>query len=163
VKEVFLQPGEVYCSKEPTLIKTILGSCISVCVFDKKQRAGGINHFLLPNNEDDQIQDAQNKYARHAIPFLLKKIKNELGSNKEDLVIKVMGGSSLLNGDFSGSESSSFKTDVGEKNLNATKEILGLYGIKIDLIHVGGFKGRKIEFNTYTGEIRFKFIEKYLP
>src|SRR4051812_50175375 len=47
-KTVYLLPGELHASAEQTQVTTILGSCVSVCLWDQKLRIGGMNHFLLP-------------------------------------------------------------------------------------------------------------------
>ncbi len=48
IASVYLHPGEVYVTGEPTRITTILGSCVSVCLFDARAGVAGLNHFLLP-------------------------------------------------------------------------------------------------------------------
>ncbi|MGA2142856.1 MAG: chemotaxis protein CheD, partial [Brevinematales bacterium] len=50
IKEYFLKPGELLFSKVPAIVKTILGSCVSVCIFDNKQKFAGICHYLLPDS-----------------------------------------------------------------------------------------------------------------
>ena len=50
-KEVTIYIGGVHVSPGPAVIKTLLGSCISVCLFDPIRRVGGMNHFMLPDSE----------------------------------------------------------------------------------------------------------------
>jgi hypothetical protein len=46
--KVYLHPGQVFAAAYPTTVTTILGSCVSLCLWDPTLRIGGINHFLLP-------------------------------------------------------------------------------------------------------------------
>ncbi|NLW67888.1 MAG: chemoreceptor glutamine deamidase CheD, partial [Bacteriovoracaceae bacterium] len=46
---VIIYPGEFYVSTQD-IIATVLGSCISVCIKDKKTGLAGMNHFMLPGD-----------------------------------------------------------------------------------------------------------------
>ena len=53
-KQVSIKIGELYVTDEPTVIYTLLGSCVAVCIYDKKKQIGGMNHIFLPgNNKSD--------------------------------------------------------------------------------------------------------------
>ena len=44
----YLHPGQIFVSAESYAVTTILGSCVSACLWDPLTKIGGINHFLLP-------------------------------------------------------------------------------------------------------------------
>ena len=46
--KLFLQPCTIFVHREEHWVSTILGSCISLCLWDPKLGAGGINHYMLP-------------------------------------------------------------------------------------------------------------------
>ena len=46
---VFLLPGEMHFARQPTVISTLLGSCVAVALSDGRRRWGGMNHYLLPD------------------------------------------------------------------------------------------------------------------
>ncbi len=48
VREVYLQPGELYLAREPAIIRALLGSCIGITFWSKKFRFGALCHPLLP-------------------------------------------------------------------------------------------------------------------
>ena len=52
MKTIYVKLGELGVSKEPAVIKTVLGSCISVCVYDSRLKCGGLCHFNLPERSD---------------------------------------------------------------------------------------------------------------
>ena len=155
MKRHFLKPGELFYSKEKAIVKTVLGSCIAICIWDKRQKVGGINHYILPDNVQQGAKvDISNKYASNAIPNLLKAMKYTLGSRKEDLVIKVIGGAHVQ-------ELHSTIKSVGSYNANIAYEILEKFGFKVAVSAVGGNHGREVEFDTFTGELRYKNIKEH--
>jgi two-component system chemotaxis response regulator CheB len=146
-----IQPGEFYISESPMLLTTILGSCVAVCIFDREKRIGGMNHFLLPTPQTSSDKNENlNKYASYCIPALLKAFK-KAGSNPSDLDVKILGGANIFDG-----ASTSFSSAVGRDNITAAREILKQFGLTISGENVGGERGRRIELNTHTGEIRFQ-------
>ncbi len=149
----FLQPGELFISKDPLNIKTLLGSCIAVCIWDKRQHLGGINHYLLPEPQTPIKKSEENKYACFAIPSLLRELKNRYHCRKEDLIVKIIGGASIYQ-----SKELSQQLNVGQFNIQAAHEILKKFHLSITASHVGGLQGRQILFNTLTGELRFQKI-----
>ena len=42
---VKILPGEYYATRDNTVIVTVLGSCVSVCLRDPITKIGGMNHF----------------------------------------------------------------------------------------------------------------------
>lgn len=51
-------PGEFFVSREPMVVYTVLGSCISACIRDPIIGAGGMNHFMLPAPKEHQSGDS---------------------------------------------------------------------------------------------------------
>ncbi len=68
MRRVNIGIGELHVATEPTVISTILGSCVSVCLFDPVGKAGGMNHILLPGKADLKAFDLP---ARFGINVLL--------------------------------------------------------------------------------------------
>ena len=144
-KEISIHIGGLYISKEPSIIKTTLGSCISVCLYDPKNCIGGMNHFLLPEQLNNNNKDLPTKYGVNAMELLINGIM-ELGGSRSNLVSKVFGGARLL----------SSKDNMGSPGDNNSKFVLNfLRTEKIRVISrdLGGTEARKIFFHTNSGEI----------
>src|ERR1700739_2409441 len=71
-QRAYLLPGELHVSGEPCQIRTILGSCVAICLWDNRQRAGGMNHFLLPASREGE--PASQRFADVATSVLLQKL-----------------------------------------------------------------------------------------
>lgn len=148
LKEIYLYPGQLYAETEPAIVTTVLGSCVSVCLFDKVEKKGGINHFMLPLWNGDGLPSP--KYGNIAIPKLIEKMILN-GCRRNNIVAKVFGGAAVLN-------SSSGLMGVGERNICLARDMLKMEGIQIIAASIGDTFGRKIIFNTQTGEVLMKKV-----
>ncbi|WP_245809368.1 chemotaxis protein CheD [Desulfamplus magnetovallimortis] len=128
-------------AEKPVAISTVLGSSVSVCIFDKKQKIGGMNHFQFP--EALKSDDPTARYGNVATLALVRMMKSS-GSKNRHLVAQIFGGA--YNPELS-------QHNIGTRNINAARNILNRLNIKIISEDVGGEIGRKIVFNTSNCEI----------
>ena len=146
----FLYPSTLFASKDPYVVKTILGSCVAICLWDPETRIGGINHYMLPTWSGNDL--ASPKYGNIAIDKLLERM-GQLGARRENLRAKIFGGGELI-------ESGGNGTLIGERNIRVARMILEEKKIPVVASSTGGRKGRKILFFTDSGEVRHKFLDK---
>lgn len=139
VRMVYLHPGQYVAFAEATHVTTILGSCVSICLYDERSGAGGVNHFVLPDVSPDVSSP---RYAGPAFQDLLRRLRG-LGARAEDLRAKLFGGA--------GTMALSLDTAVGARNVQAARALLGLCEIPIVSEDVGGTFGRKLLFETRGG------------
>jgi len=146
-RKVYLHAGQLYASAEPTEIVTILGSCVSVCMFDRARGIGGLNHFMLPTDGTT----ASPRYARSANEMLIAQLV-ALGAGRSRLEAKIFGGASVLKtgGDVG--------TDLGMRNIEAARAHLAQEKIPILGEDVGGVRGRKLVFFTGDGTALIKQV-----
>lgn len=154
---VVIGPGERYTTQEDLLISTVLGSCIAVSCFDKRQHLGGINHFMLPGvGLDTYSMGVSGKYGVHAMDLLFEDMR-KLGAEKKDLEVKVFGGGAVLNLRGEGSNK------VPADNINFTFQILeDKYKVAVAASDVGGTYGRKVLFFPTTGKVMVKLLTSSL-
>jgi chemotaxis protein CheD len=111
----FLLPGEIFVKDSDSVITTVLGSCIAVCIWDQHLLKGGMNHFKLPFWNGEGIPSP--KYGNIAITTLVEAMV-AMGCQQANLKAKVFGGGAVLqNGDG--------MLNVGERNIQVAYEILG--------------------------------------
>lgn len=150
IQKHFLYPSTLYASRTPTSVNTILGSCVAICLYDPILKIGGINHFMLPLWNGQGLVSP--KYGNIAAEKLVDKMLS-LGSQKSNLVAKVFGGAEVI-------ESSIKIFNIGSRNIAIAYEMLEEFKIPIVAKSVGGKLGRKIEFNSSTGEVKQRYIDK---
>ncbi|MBI3581316.1 MAG: response regulator [Nitrospinae bacterium] len=148
-KRIFLLPGEMAVSLKPAVIATLLGSCVAICLFNKELRAGGMNHYMLPSGNN---AESRGKYGDYASPKLIEMMLR-LDPEITNLVAHVYGGGAVVGHLSTGA-------GIGEKNIAVALEILEARGIRVTRKDVAGTNGRKIFFNTFTGDVQTRPIEK---
>jgi chemotaxis protein CheD len=147
-KDYFLKPGFIYLPDRPSTISTVLGSSVSVTLYDRARKIGGMNHFLFPYVDAKEKTTA--KYGNIAVLALVKMMIAN-GSSISKMEAQIFGGA--FNPDLS-------KRDVGDDNFKTARRILTRRKIKIVSEDVGGEIGRKIVFNTASYEIVVLKVER---
>jgi chemotaxis protein CheD len=144
-------------AKSPAKLRTTLGSCVGIVLYDKTQKIGGICHALLDEPPSGKIIN-RGKYAKTAIEELIKELEKN-GVNKKNLTAKIFGGASM----FQNNANNIFQ-NIGERNVKAAREVLQKYEIPILYEDVGGHNGRTITFFLEDGRIllRSGATEKYI-
>lgn len=149
----FLYPGALFARNGQCVITTVLGSCVSICLWDPILKVGGMNHYMLPLWNGEGLPSP--KYGNIAIPMLIEKMLS-LGCRKDGLVAKYFGGGHVL-------ENQNDFLNVGERNIILAKDILKTEDIRIASQDVGGTTGRKIVFHTSSGAVLVKRLKKDEP
>lgn len=147
VPDVFLAPGELVVVRSATNIRTIVGSCVAVCLWDVHRRVGGLNHYLLPRPLPGQTGD--NRFGSVAIVHLIEEVC-AAGGRPAGLQAAVVGGGSPLASITVGA--------VGDDNTAVALEVLNAYQIPVVRQETGGNHGRKLTFNPYTGELTVSIV-----
>jgi len=136
-----LEPGGVFACGEPAMVSAVLGTCVAVCLHDRRLKIGGMNHFLYPKTS--AFGRPTQQYATVSIPALIKMLQKQ-GSRIEDMEAQIFGGGELL-GAVSGG-------NIGYKNVKMARKLLKKNGIRVVSEDVGGLKGRRLIFHTGTNE-----------
>jgi chemotaxis protein CheD len=156
VASLFLKPGEIVVSAHPVAVTTLLGSCVAVTMFSPRHRTGAICHGLLPNcRKDPECCDGGSgggKYIECAIRLMLKGL-TECGVLRGDIIAKVFGGSDMF-------ETEGRNRSVGRQNIDMALSLLEKESIRVVTQDLGGQRGRKIVFHTYSGEVFLKRLKK---
>jgi chemotaxis receptor (MCP) glutamine deamidase CheD len=122
-KALTLYVGGVHASEEPLLIKTLVGSCIAVCLFDPLPRVGGMNHFMLPRGLSRDIHPDATRFGIQAMDRLIAAMIKH-GAERHRLVARVFGGAQVLN--LRESESS-----IPHENIAFIRAYLGEENIRV--------------------------------
>jgi len=148
VDAVKILPGQYYAAREGA-ITTVLGSCVSTCLWDPIERIGGMNHFMLPGDTASPGSPwaASARFGVYAMEVVINEM-TRLGADRRRLVAKVFGGARLLAG-FD-------RLDVGAKNCEFVLDFLRVEGIRVlgqDLLDVCP---RKVHFFVDSGKVQVK-------
>jgi chemotaxis protein CheD len=140
--DVFLAPGDLTVHVGPVQVKTILGSCVAVCLWDAARGVGGVNHFLLPRPGQGDVAD--NRFGAVATRRLIEEVC-AAGARRAALQAAVVGGGRPMSTITVGA--------VGDLNTAVALVVLREHGIRVVRQETGGAHGRKLLFNTQTGAL----------
>lgn len=146
VEAVKLLPGEYYATAEDLMLVTVLGSCVSACMRDPAAGVGGMNHFMLPENERGSGALSA-RYGSYAMEVLVNDLM-KLGARRERLETKLFGGGAVLKG--------LTVTNIGERNIEFVRAYLAAERIKIVAEDLGDICPRKIHFFPHNGRVLVK-------
>ncbi len=145
--------GDFYVSSQPgELLATVLGSCVAACIRDPIAKCGGMNHFLLPS-ERDQDQSCPAGVGLRYGSFSMEQLINGVlsaGGSRERLEIKVFGGANVVRG-LSG---------IGHRNAEFVLEFLQDEGFKVAGQHLRGSWPRKVHYDPQTGQVRMRELKE---
>jgi chemotaxis protein methyltransferase CheR len=137
--------GDVKATRGPALLKTLLGSCVSACLFDPETGVGGMNHFSLPGVSDEGVSA---RYGAHAMELLITAVM-KMGGDRSRLRAKVFGGGKVL-------DVQSEHLNVGARNAEFVLKFLDTEGIPVAGRCLGGTSGLVVRFHPHTGQARAK-------
>jgi len=158
LQKVYLKPGEIYIGKKPTLVSTVLGSCVSVTMFSRRLGIGAISHALFPLCRNTVSCDIDInecfKYVDCSTLYMINKFR-EYGVKTDEIEVKMFGGASVMvNNDIKDDMKS-----VGTMNVEMAVNLLETKNLYITGSNVGQTWGRKIIFHTHTGEVLLKQLK----
>ena len=134
--------GDFAVSRDPNvMMSTVLGSCIAVCLYDRTNQTGGMNHFLLAMTDDRQNGDL--KYGVNAMELLINRLLRQ-GGERHRLEAKVFGGARMTQ----------HSRDIGASNAAFALDFLSKEGIPIRGKSIGGTSARRVQFHPTDGAAR---------
>lgn len=119
----------------------VVGSGVSVCLWDRRLLFGAMNHFLYPVMDDPAR--ATPLFGNVATAELIR-MMIESGSRTQDLVAQILGGASPQQGAH---------TSVGPRNVEIARRVLNRREVAVSSEDTGGLMGRKVVFDTATGHV----------
>ena len=147
--EVAIHSGGVHSSAQPSLVRTLLGSCVAACIFDPDARVGGMNHFMLPDGcETDWVPT---RFGAHAMDALVEALVS-LGANRSRLSAKIFGGAHVLRG-------MAASRRIPDDNVAFVRRYLAEARIPVAAEKVGGDLPMLIRFETHTGRAFVRAVE----
>jgi len=142
-----IRMGEIAVGRDEESIHTLLGSCIGLALYDRRNRVGGLAHIVLPESRGND--GSPGKFADTAIPELIRLIKQTAGTPGK-LSAKLVGGACMFQ--------TSSASNIGERNLESIERLLKTARIPIVASHCGGDRGRRMTLVAGSGRVRIEVV-----
>jgi len=145
--DVFLQPGDCVVGDERHLLRTLLGSCVSITLWHPTRKIGAMSHFLLPGRRVRMPAAPDGRYADEAL-LLMQNALAQRDIRLPECQAKLFGG-----GDMFPHQRPAHGLLIGQKNGEAARRLLCAHGVRIASEHLFGIGHRQIIFNVQTGDV----------
>ena len=146
VEAAKILPGQYHATADDIVIVTVLGSCVSACLWDPLRRIGGMNHFMLPGvSRSSDAAPASATLGVYAMEVLINRLL-KLGAERGRLQAKVFGGASVLEGMDA--------LNVGTQNGAFVLEFLAEERIPVAAQDLYDVCPRKVYFFPASGKVR---------
>ncbi len=141
---IHLTQGEHHVSQEGgVVLTTILGSCVAACLCDPVAGIGGMNHFLLPDQQGTRDSPGSVRYGAYAMEILINALLGQ-GARRDRLEAKLFGGARMIAG----------LTDIGQQNAEFAERFLKQEAIPVIGGSLRGNHARRIQFWPRSGRVR---------
>ncbi|MEP2639402.1 chemotaxis protein CheD [Roseobacter sp.] len=141
---IHITQGEQAFGSDPELvISTLLGSCVSCCMWDPIAGVGGMNHMLLTSSTADN--GASQLPGINSMELLINGILKE-GGDRKRLRAKAFGGAQMVAG----------LSEIGRKNSEFILSFLENEGITCEGHSLGGQTARQLMFWPSSGRVMQK-------
>jgi chemotaxis protein CheD len=144
----FLLPRQFAITTECTVLATLVGSCVAVSLWRDEPRVAALCHCVLPSRDVGNSLGQTGAYVDETIKYILASVGAATGS-RHCLVATITGGASIMR------TASGWRPDetVGEANVRVARSALSHGRVRVVHEWVGGTAGRKIHFDTATGDV----------
>jgi chemotaxis protein CheD len=149
--EVFVQPGESHLVREPTILRTLLGSCVGIAFWAPRLGLGALCHPMLPRTPPKAAASLSRSAGRRYVDFAIRDLAHQfdaLGARRDEVEVKLFGG-----GDVLVMTPNSNRPTVGRLNGEVALKVLEEEGFAVVASSLGGKRGVNIHFNTESGEV----------
>lgn len=152
VKEIIIPMAGLAIGENNQTLKTFVGSCIAICIYDETHKIAGMAHVMLPKNithKTTRGTKLEGKFADEGIDMLLEKLKVIQPILK--LKAKMAGGAKIFN-----HENDTNTLNIGGKNIDGIRAILKEKNIPLISELVGAKKGRWVTFSCNDQSVLVK-------
>ena len=154
----YLKPGEMHIADRPGSVTTVLGSCISVTMYNPRLKMGAICHGMMPRwverRDGRGKSDERFKYVDYSIRYMVEAFRS-FGIGPREIEAKLFGGADMFS---SGGDEIRYLS-VGKQNIMKALEVMGEEGLTVKKRDIGGTQGRKLHFYLHTGAVFLKRLK----
>ena len=142
-----IRMGEMSVARDDGILRTLLGSCVGLALYDRVYRVAGLAHSVLPVSLGVDAQPG--KFVDTAIPALVEEMSRLVGASIEPTA-RLAGGANMF--------ATEVARTIGRENVEAAERVCAALGIPVVGRHCGGEKGRRMILDSTTGLITIEIV-----
>jgi chemotaxis protein CheD len=141
--------GEIAVSQTSGALRTLLGSCLGLALYEQRLKIGALAHIVLPDSLGRT--EPPGKFADTAVPVMIRRMRELVEDGPMRLRAKLAGGANMF-------AATGAANTVGAQNVSAVERILRELSIPVTARHCGGEQGRKMTFDLATGLVTIEIV-----
>jgi len=149
---VVLNPGEWFVGDARHRVRTLLGSCVSVTLWQPQRRVGAMSHFVLPTRGGPRGLALEGRFGDEALALMIDRLERR-GIEPRTCEAKLFGGGNMFPGQIRDSD-----VAVGRKNGEAARSLVENAGLRIVSSNLYGAGHRQIVFDMSTGDVWVRHV-----
>jgi chemotaxis protein CheD len=147
IRELLLNPGEYAVGDASCRMRTVLGSCVSITLWEPQRRVGAMSHFLLAGRGSAPGVALDARYGEESLTLMLRELA-QVGVSAQQCQAKIFGGANMFpEATMPGA------LHVGRRNGESARSFLRKLGIAVQSESLFGCGHRQIVFNVATGDV----------
>ena len=157
IREVYVQPGESHLVERPTMLSTVLGSCVGVTFLVPRLGIGALCHPMLPQCPENRLAKLGKACRQRYVDLAIRDMAGALdvlGAVRAEVKVKLFGG-----GDVLAVGEDSLRPTIGKLNWESALRVLEEEGLTVAALRPGGSTGVHIQFKTGTGEVLLRRLD----
>jgi chemotaxis protein CheD len=149
VQPLSLPMGELAVLRTSGVLRTLLGSCLGLALYDRRLKAAALGHIVLPASQGRN--GPPGKFADTAVPMMIQCLQELAPGERLKLQAKIAGGANM----FAAADA---RNSIGVQNVAAVERILDALHIPIAGRHCGGEQGRRMMLDAATGLVTIDVV-----
>src|SRR5579872_1842796 len=149
VRSLSLPMGEIAVAQTSGILRTLLGSCLGVALYDRRLKVAALSHIVLPNSQGKTHPPG--KFADTAVPAMIVHMQELVAVGRLNLHAKIAGGANMF-------VSTDSRNTIGMQNVEAIERIPDEMRIPIIGRHCGGEQGRRMMLDAATGIVTIDMV-----
>lgn len=130
-------------------LRTLLGSCLGLVLYERRLKIGGLAHIVLPKAPAEH-GDTPGKFVDTAAPALIRMMEERSEQTGLKLYAKLAGGANMFN--------TSAANSIGDQNIAAMENVLDDLRIPVLGRHLGGEQGRRMTLDVSNGAVTIEIV-----
>lgn len=154
MNEILVRVADARTGGAGDLLVTLgLGSCVAIILHDPGRQLGGMAHILLPSATLSRERSNPARFPESAVPWLARELA-ALGAAPDRLRARLVGGAGMF-----ASLSSPGVAQMGERNVQASRDALKAAGIPLVAEDTGSDYGRSVYFDVGAGRVEVRSVQ----
>ena len=146
-KHIFLEPGDYFVGDQDCVVRTLLGSCVSIVLWHPQRRLGAMSHFLLGAQSGAGAGRSAGMYADQVMEAMARELALA-GAAVDECIAKIFGG-----GDMFPAYRVPDCPHAGHKNGAAARALLSERGVAVVAEDLFGVGYRDVIFDLASGDV----------